>query len=165
MDVKDKTVIVAGVAGCGKTTIGRALAERIGWTFVEADEFHSQAAKQKMAAGEPLNDSDRADWLAALNAALLELAPAVLACSALRHVYREQLAEGLSARFVWIRLCPELARKRVAGRTDHFMPPSLIESQFATAETPAEAVFLDARDSVAQSVQTCLQELDDFVVD
>ena len=165
MEVREKTVIVAGVAGCGKTTIGRALAERLRWTFVEADNFHSQAAKHKMAAGQALNDNDRADWLVALNATLLELAPAVLACSALRHVYREQLTAGLSARFVWIELSPELARERVAGRADHFMPSSLIDSQFATAETPTKAIFLDARNSVAQSVQTCIEELADFVAD
>ncbi len=162
MQVTDKTIIVAGVTGCGKTTIGRALAERLGWTFVEADDFHSQAAKDKMAAGDPLDDADRAPWLTALNEELLRRAPAVLACSALKQRYRDQLVRGLSAKFVWISLSADLARQRVAGRSDHFMPPSLVESQLAIAEVPEEAVMLDAAESVEQSVQRCLLALSEF---
>lgn len=163
MQVSAKAIIVAGVSGCGKTTIGRALAGQLDWSFIEADDFHSQAVRDKMAAGEPLDDDDRAPWLAALNKDLLLRAPAVLACSALKQKYRESLTDGLSARVVWIRLSRELARERVANRSEHFMPASLVDSQFETAEVPRDAVFLDASEPVETSVQRCLQALGSFI--
>ncbi len=159
MPVNDRAIIVAGVSGCGKTTIGRALAEKLGWSFIEADDFHTQAARDKMAGGEPLDDTDRAPWLAALSAELSRRAPAVLACSALKQSYRERLSEGLYVRYVWIRLSRELARARVAGRKDHFMPADLVESQFEAAEVPEEAIFIDASEAIETSVQRCLQAL------
>lgn len=165
MRVTAKAIIVAGVAGCGKTTIGRALADRLGWPFIEADEFHSPSAKARMMAGKPLDDADRAPWLAALNEALLRQAPAVLACSALKQIYRDRLSSGLSAQFVWIRLSRELATERVAGRSDHFMPAGLVESQFAAAEIPRRATFLDAREPVDSAVQYCLESLGSFVAE
>ena len=158
-----KAIVVAGVSGCGKTTIGQALAEKIGWPFLEGDDFHSQASRAKMSAGEPLDDADRAPWLAALNEQLLQQAPAVLACSALKKSYRNQLSKGLSIRFVWIDLSRELAMQRVSGRSDHFMPASLVESQFEVAEVPESAIVVSARESVERSVQRCLQALEDFV--
>ena len=158
-----KAIVIAGVSGCGKTTIGRALADRIGWLFLEADDFHSKASREKMAAGKALDDEDRAPWLDALNAELLDRAPAVLACSALKQKYRDRLSEGLSTRFIWIELSRELAMQRVAGRDDHFMPASLVNSQFETADIPDDAIFASATDSVEASVQGCLQALGDYV--
>ena len=158
-----KAIVVAGVSGCGKTTIGHALAESIGWPFIEADDFHSAASREKMTAGTPLNDADRAPWLTALNAELLQQAPAVLACSALKKSYRDQLSKGLSTRFIWISLSRELATQRISGRQEHFMPASLVDSQFETAEVPEEAIFLSAADPVDVSIQRCLQALGDFV--
>ena len=160
-----KAIIVAGVCGCGKSTIGRALADRIGWPFLEADEFHSESSKAKMAAGEALDDADRAPWLVALNTELLQRAPVVLACSALKQCYRDQLSEGLEAVFVWIELTRELAIQRVANRADHFMPASLVDSQFEAAEAPRDAVFLSATESIEASVERCAKTLGDFVYD
>ena len=158
-----KAIVVAGVSGCGKSTIGRALADQIGWSFIEADAFHSQVSKAKMMAGKPLDDADRAPWLAALNTELLEHAPAVLACSALKQAYRDRLSSGLLTRFVWIRLSPELAMQRVSSRPDHFMPPSLVQSQFEAAEIPREAIFLSAAESVDESVVRCTKALTAFI--
>ena len=158
-----KAIVVAGVSGCGKSTIGRALAEQIGWPFLEADEFHSQASREKMAAGLALNDADRAPWLATLNRELMRRAPVVLACSALKQRYRDRLSAGLDAAFVWIELSRELAMQRVANRPDHFMPASLVDSQFEAAEAPREAVFLSATESVEASVQRCSKNLAGFV--
>ena len=158
-----KVIVVAGVSGCGKSTIGSALAARIGWPFIEADTFHSRAAKAKMMAGKPLDDADRAPWLAALNVELSQRAPAVLACSALKQSYRDRLSAGLSTRFVWIRLSRELAMQRVAGRSDHFMPASLVSSQFEAAEVPPEAVFLSATESIEDSVHHCAKALAAFI--
>ncbi len=118
-----------------------------------------------MIAGIPLDDGDRASWLAALNAELLQRAPAVLACSALKQIYRDQLAEGLSIRFVWIRLSRELALQRVAGRPGHFMPTSLVDSQFETAEIPREAIFLSAAEPLEESVRRCTRALGSFLTD
>lgn len=160
-----KAIIVAGVSGCGKSTIGRALADRIDWPFLEADEFHSESSRAKMAAGEALNDADRAPWLVALNKELLQRAPVVLACSALKESYRDQLSEGLDVVFVWIELSRELALQRVANRPDHFMPASLVDSQFEAAERPLEAVFLSATESIDASVERCATALGDFVCD
>lgn len=161
--VVKKAIIVAGVSGCGKSTIGRALANQLRWSFIEADDFHSPASKSKMMAGEPLDDADRAPWLAVLNAELLERAPAVLACSALKQSYRNRLSTGLSIRFVWIRTSRELAAQRVSGRPGHFMPTNLVQSQFETAEIPREAIFLSATEPVEKSTHRCLKALGDFV--
>ncbi|MEM7501198.1 MAG: gluconokinase [Pseudomonadota bacterium] len=158
-----KAIIVAGVSGCGKSTIGRALAERIDWPFLEADDFHSENAKAKMAAGEPLVDADRAPWLVVLNAELLRRAPVVLACSALKQSYRDRLSESLDAAFVWIELTRELALQRVGSRRDHFMPASLVDSQFEAAEKPSDAVFVSATLTVEASVERCAKKLDGFV--
>ena len=158
-----KAIVVAGVSGCGKSTIGRALADQIGWPFLEADAFHSQTSKAKMTAGVALDDADRAPWLGALNAELLRRGPVVLACSALKQSYRDRLSTGLETAFVWIRLTRELAMQRVANRPGHFMPASLVDSQFEAAEIPQEAVFLCATESVEESVHRCSKELIDFI--
>jgi gluconokinase len=136
-------IVVMGVAGSGKSTVAAGLAARLGWPLVEADSFHSGANVAKMRGGTPLTDDDRGPWLDAL-AARIELArrsdaPCVLACSALRRAYRERLARGRDdVRFVYLRGTYQLIAARLAGRTGHYMPPSLLESQFLTLEEPGE---------------------------
>ncbi|NML14585.1 gluconokinase [Azohydromonas caseinilytica] len=133
------SIVVMGVAGCGKSSLGAALARSLGLPLVEGDDFHPEANQQKMRAGVPLTDEDRAGWLDAL-AAQLAAAPdgVVLTCSALKRAYRERLrAAAPGLRFVHLVLERDEALRRVASRCAHLFPPSLVASQFATLESPA----------------------------
>lgn len=135
-------VVVGGVAGCGKTTLGTALAEALGVKYREGDDLHPASNIAKMAAGLPLNDDDRAPWLVACAEQLAAWAAAgeggVLSASALKRVYRETLyAAHADVRYVLLDISPELATARAAARTDHFFPASLIASQFGILEEPA----------------------------
>ena len=146
-----------GVTGCGKTTVGVLLAQELGWTFYDADDFHPAANVAKMKSGAPLDDEDRWPWLGRLNALLLEIEgggrSAVLACSALKQAYRERLVRGCAAaRFVLLDGEPELIRARLAARRGHYMNPALLDSQFAILERPPEALRLDAAESPAALV-------------
>lgn len=145
-------VVLMGVSGSGKTTIGTLLAERIHTVFADADTYHSEANKVKMASGHPLNDDDRRPWLEALNALLRGWADVgkggVLACSALKDAYRRTLVRGLpqgSVAFVLLDGSKELIASRLAERHNHYMNPTLLESQLATLEPPSDAfrVFND----------------------
>lgn len=139
-------VVLAGVAGCGKTTVGRLLADQLGVPFVDADDFHPVANRARMAAGVPLDDAARAGWLSALHAHLLTHHGAgfVLACSALRARYRQTLAAGLPP-FAWVQLRVDATtlQARLAQRRDHFFPPGLLASQLATWEDLADGLVLD----------------------
>jgi gluconokinase len=142
-------IIVMGVSGSGKTTVGRGLAAALGWEFIEGDDLHPAANVEKMASGVALSDSDRAPWLAAVRAEIESRASrgarVVAACSALREEYRLLLAPDPSGvRFVHLRGDYELLRARMAGRTGHFMKESLLRSQFEALEAPAYALALDA---------------------
>lgn len=141
--------IVMGVCGTGKTTIGQLLAERAGARFYDGDDFHPSANKAKMSAGTPLTDADRVGWLAALRD-LIEREgrperPIVVACSALREAYREALrgADEPEVALIHLSGARELIEERMSARTDHFMPKSLIDSQFATLEPPQNAITVD----------------------
>jgi gluconolactonase len=134
-------VVVMGVSGAGKTTVGRALAELLGADFIDGDDLHSDAARAKMSAGHPLDDDDRWPWLDRIAAALREKRSArgaVVACSALRRAYRDRLRAGVgpTLRFVYLKAAPDLMRARVASRKGHYMPASLVDSQFAALEPP-----------------------------
>jgi len=140
-------LVVMGVTGCGKSTVGAALAGRLGWTFLDADDFHPPANVEKMRAGAPLVDDDRWPWLDRLarELAAIERAGghAVLACSALKAAYRKRLAVAGDVRFVHLRGSEDLIGERLAQRSHRYMPASLLASQFATLEAPADAIVVD----------------------
>ena len=130
-------VLVMGVAGSGKSTVGLALAERIDAEFLDADDLHSADAVAKMAAGVPLEDADRHPWLDRVAAAIrLANGPIVVACSALRRDYRDRIRAGAGQAVVTVHLdgSPELLAARLAARSGHYMPSSLLDSQLATLE-------------------------------
>jgi gluconokinase len=139
-------LVVMGVSGCGKTTLGRALAERLGAAFVDADDLHPVANVAKMAAGQPLTDADRWPWLDLVAQALRDRAPVVVACSALRRAYRDRLRRAGDVRFLHLAAPQEVIAGRLAARQGHFMPPGLLTSQYATLEPPppGEALVLNA---------------------
>ena len=149
-----------GVSGCGKSTIGRPLAERLGYPFLDADEFHPPENVAKMAAGIPLTDADRRPWLELLNAKLRVQDDAVLACSALKESYRRTLSQGLvDCHFVHLRGNIELIRARLAARKHRYMPASLLESQFATLEPPQDAIEIDVSAAPVQCVDAVLRAI------
>jgi len=153
-------VVVMGVSGSGKSTIGQPLAERLGFPFFDADEFHPPENVAKMAAGTPLTDADRWPWLALLNAKLKEEKNAVLACSALKQSYRDALAAELTdCRFVHLRGSIELIRARLADRKHRYMPASLLDSQFATLEPPREAIEVDIAHAPAQCIDAVIRAI------
>ena len=158
-------VIVMGVTGCGKTTVGAMLAEACGWDFHDADDFHPAENVAKMKRGAALDDQDRWPWLARLNAFLLdserEGKSLVLACSALKQVYRDRLARGCAAaRFIFLDGDKELIRARLLARQGHYMNPKLLDSQFAILERPQDALRLDVADSPAELVRRIRKELE-----
>jgi len=130
-------VVVMGVAGCGKSAVGRRLAAQLGLTLIEGDDFHSAANLAKMKRGLPLNDEDRADWLQALGRQLASQSAGVLSCSALKRAYRDTLRAAVpDARFVHLAITQTEALRRVSLRADHFYPPSLVASQFEALQAP-----------------------------
>ncbi len=142
-------IVVMGVSGAGKTRLGRALADALGWDFADADDHHPPANIAKMRAGQALDDADRAPWLAALRAEIDRRRalgrPLVLACSALKASYRETLraAAPLRTRFVHLDGPAELIAARLSTRSGHYMPPGLLGSQLAALEPPADALRID----------------------
>jgi len=133
-----RAIVVMGVSGCGKSTVGRALADVLGWDFLDADDFHPSANVRKMAAGIPLTDGDRAPWLEILRGALAERLQqgtgVVLACSALCRRYRDILRQAGDVRFAHLRVERAELAARLAGRQGHFFATALLDSQLATLE-------------------------------
>lgn len=150
-----------GVAGAGKTTVGRALADALCWTFYDGDEFHSAANIQKMQQGHPLTDDDRRPWLATLCTLVADVMKrdthAVLACSALKESYRKALLpKGILAaavRYVYLEVPPDILLERLRGRK-HFFPPELLASQLSTLEKPEGAVQVDGTRPAGEIVKT-----------
>lgn len=140
-------IIVMGVSGCGKTTIGSLLAGELGWRFEDADDYHSRSNRDKMARGIPLTDSDRAEWLLALRNLLLQYTlsnrSVVLACSALKKSYREALLVEAVIHFVYLRGTYEEIEARMKRRKGHYMAADMLASQFAILEEPQDALVVD----------------------
>ena len=150
-------VVLMGVAGSGKTTIGRELAAELGWKFADADDFHPPANVAKMSAGIPLDDADRAPWLAAIrlyiDTRLERGESAVVTCSALREKHRAVLLTNpAQVKLVYLRGSRELLWSRISARKGHFMKPAMLDSQLATLEEPVNALVVDIAPSPAEIV-------------
>jgi len=154
-------VVVMGVSGAGKTTIGEALARRLGWRFIDGDDYHPSENVAKMAAGTPLADGDRWPWLDKLNLLLKQEKQAVVACSALKEAYRRRLTAGLSDyKIVYLYGSRKLIRSRMKARPHRYMPASLLDSQFAALEPPARAIPVDVAMPVRACIEAVLDRLD-----
>ena len=149
-------IVVMGVCGCGKTTVGTALAKSLQWPFLDADDFHPEANVAKMSAGLPLTDEDRGPWLDRiadeLRSVLARGGHAVLACSALKQAYRDRLARAGDVRFVHLAGDYDTIASRLAERQHRYMPATLLASQFAALEPPADALDIDVREPVDAQV-------------
>jgi gluconokinase len=153
-------VVLMGVSGAGKTTIGELLAQRLGWRLIEGDDYHPRENVAKMAAGIPLEDADRWPWLDALNRRIRGERNAIVTCSALKESYRRRLlADIADARIVYLHAPKALIAARVAERKHKFMPATLLDSQFATLEPPANAIAIDVSVDAGRSVEAIVQTL------
>jgi gluconokinase len=156
-------VLLMGVAGSGKTTVGRMLADRLGWVYLEADDFHSAANKEKMHRGVPLTETDRLPWLDAIHVELqaqdAKEKNVVLACSALREEYRHRLMAGLRVKLVYLRGSKELIADRLRQRTGHFAGEAILDDQFAVLEEPRDALFADIAKNPDSIVEGILREI------
>jgi len=137
-----------GVTGSGKSAVGKLLAQQLGWKFFEGDDFHSPANIEKMRRGMPLSDDDRRPWLEAIRESIRQMVErsenAVIACSALKHSYRQMLRITGEVVFVYLKANIDIVRERLKNRTGHFMNPNLIQSQFDTLEESEQALRVDA---------------------
>jgi gluconokinase len=157
-------LILMGVSGCGKTSIGQALSAELGWSFFEGDDFHSAENVEKMTSGMPLNDDERTPWLESLHDLITEQLHSetntILTCSALKAKYRQCLREDNDGVvFVFLKGDYELIRSRLHSRDDHYMKPEMLISQFDTLEIPLDALQVD----VDQPIKVIVQEIIEFL--
>lgn len=164
MQVNSNVYVVMGVSGSGKSTVGKLLAEKMELAFYDADDYHPQENIDKMASGKPLNDQDRQGWLLRLNELILNNEPEglVLACSALKEAYRRTMASGLKKEPTWIYLSGsyEEILNRIRARSEHFMPSTLLKSQFETLEIPDYAIVQSinkAPSEIIEDLQNLIQ--------
>ena len=158
-------VVVIGVAGSGKTTVGTLLAAAMACAYLEGDSLHPHENIDKMSRGIPLTDADRVPWLSAIHVAMLDAAARgqdlVVGCSALKKQYRQVLARGVSTRWVFLKASPVLIRSRLSARKDHFMKVDMLDSQFDALEEPSEAIVVDAGEPPTAIVERILLQLRD----
>ena len=156
-------VLLMGVAGSGKTLIGGLLAKKLNWEFADADRFHPAANIQKMSQGVPLSDADRQPWLLAMRRAITGWIKSeqntVLACSALKQQFREQLTVGAEVRTVYLKGAPHLIYERLSHRKAHFMKAEMLASQFADLEEPTDAIVINISQSPDQIVSEIQRNL------
>lgn len=156
-------VIVMGVVGAGKTTVGRMLAGQLGWEFADADEFHPAANIEKIRRGISLTDADREPWLDSLRSSITLWIKGrqnvVLACSALKRVYREKLHVGTEVRFVYLKGSPDLIAERLSARHGHFANDQILAGQFADLQEPGDAITVEISASPEQIVGKIRQQL------
>lgn len=140
-------ILLMGVSGAGKTTVGQLLASRLGWEFADADDFHSASHVEKMRSGVPLTDADRAPWLESLRELIAAHVEAgknlVLACSALKRSYREELKISSDVKLVYLQVKEEVLHQRLRERIGHFMTERMLDSQLRTLEEPTQALVID----------------------
>lgn len=157
-------VVIMGVAGCGKSSVGKGLSARLGVPYRDGDDLHMPEAVEKMRAGTPLTDEDRWPWLDRVASVLAVEAPVIVGCSSLKRVYRDRIRAGAGGpvRFVHLAGSREVIAARMAARTGHYMPTSLLDSQFAALEAPGpeEAVTVDIDQPLAAIVDAVLAQLD-----
>jgi gluconokinase len=158
-----RIVVVMGVAGSGKTTVGMMLADAMHCAFLESDSLHSAANVEKMSHGIPLTDADRAPWLAAIHTRLLDSfrrgESLVVGCSALKRSYRTVLAEGIPIAWVYLKGSAALIRSRLQHRIGHYMKADMLASQFEALEEPSDALIVDVSQSPGAIVEQILAEL------
>lgn len=154
-------IVVMGVSGSGKTTVGKGLAAVLGLPFYDADDHLSPANRKKLQEGIPLNDRDRQPWLEELAGMIRtwDKEGAVLACSALKQKYRDLLSAGARVRWIYLKGDQGTIRDRLNGRTGHFADPSILESQFADLEEPADAIVADIQGTPEEIVQDLLRQV------
>jgi len=156
-------VVLAGVSGVGKTTVGKILAARLSWKFLDADDLHPPSNIEKMRSGKPLTDEDRLDWLADVRRVIAEFIRkdehAVIACSALRPLYREMISGGKRVLIFILSADIETLRRRIESRPEHFMPVGLLESQFETLEIGNGERVIDASSELGETVDAIEAEL------
>lgn len=156
-------ILLMGVAGAGKTTVGKLLASQLGWEFADADDYHSAANVEKMRHGIPLTDADRAPWLEALRALISDWLTArknaVLACSALKQSYRDSLRVSPEVCIVYLRVSTQVLHQRLRDRHGHFMTEAMLQSQLAALEEPEGAVIIDADSPPAKIVAEIMSRL------
>ena len=156
-------IVIMGVSGCGKSTVGAALGAALGIPYRDGDDLHPVANVEKMRAGVPLTDADRWPWLDRVADVLRDEAPVIVGCSALRRVYRDRIRAGAGGpvRFVHLVGSRDVIAARMAARTGHYMPPTLLDSQFATLEPPGpdEAVAVEIDQPLGQMIVALLPVL------
>lgn len=156
-------LILMGVTGSGKTTVGKKLAEVLACPFIDADDYHSQANKEKMSQGVALTDEDREPWLADLSVVVkllgIKSPLSVLACSALKRKYRDLLSASTKVRWIYLKGGRELLNQRLEGRLNHFANPKLLESQLESLEEPEDALVIDIKEDLGKIVGRIVQEV------